>query len=295
MMPPAESPLNPTPSLAIGILAGTRPSKNIFSSAFNLPNKVFMNIHQYSLLERVLHQAAQTVCQPPLYILMSESDDAYFTQHCLKASTPAYQRIAPGRSAVQTILAAHQTIPPSDALVLISGDHPLITAAIINSFYAQAHQSAFDFAMAVVPQKTIKTTYPNAQRTFIPFKDGNVSGGNLFYIRRNNIPKILQQHQADCLQTLEKSRKTPILALSLLSFKTWALFGLNQLTRKALEKQLSQTLGFSVGSIVIETPECAIDIDTLQDLRLAEEILLKQDSPKTEFEETELGEQVNRS
>ncbi|MBY0402568.1 MAG: nucleotidyltransferase family protein [Cyanobacteria bacterium] len=280
MMPPTGSPLNQTPSLAIGILAGARPSKSNFSTSFHLPNKVFINIHMHCLLERVLHQAAQTVNKPSIYILMTESDDAYFTQHCLKASTPAYQRISPGRSAIQTILAAHQAIPPSDALILISGDHPLITSAIINSFYTQAHQSAFDFAMAVVPKETIKTHYPNVQRTFIPFKDGSVSGGNLFYIRRNKVPKTLHQKQSNFLETLEKYRKTPILALSLISFKTWALLGLNQLTRKALEVKLSQALGFSVGSIVIETPECAIDIDTLKDLRLAEEILLKRDAPK---------------
>ena len=64
--------------------------------------------------------------------------------------------------------------------LVVTGDHPLLTAAMVEHFCAAARATGADLAAGLTPASAIRAAYPEAQRTYLRFRDEHYSGANLY-------------------------------------------------------------------------------------------------------------------
>ncbi len=86
--------------------------------------------------------------------------------------------------------------------LLVSSDIPLITPEIVQGFIQECGDQAADAFYAVVEEKTMEARFPGSRRTFVPFKGGRYSGGDMFLL-----DLAATRGNADLFRGLTGSRK----------------------------------------------------------------------------------------
>ena len=151
--------------------------------------------------------------------------------------------------------------------LITTGDHPLLTAAIVDEFCVAALQTGADFAVAVVQHSDVMARLPSTRRTSIRFADGAICGCNLFATCTPAGVQVLR-----LWQRIEADRKRPWRVIRLLGLRSLVAFLLGRLTAAAALTRLSTLAGCQVRFVRLSRPEMAVDVDSVADWRLAEQI-----------------------
>lgn len=72
--------------------------------------------------------------------------------------------------------------PNVKKLLLLSSDIPLITPETVRGFVAECGSQEAEVYYAMVEEPTMESHFPASNRTYIPFKGGRYSGGDIFLI-----------------------------------------------------------------------------------------------------------------
>ncbi|MBN1994576.1 MAG: NTP transferase domain-containing protein [Anaerolineae bacterium] len=75
-----------------------------------------------------------------------------------------------------------QLNPSVKKILLASSDIPLITPEIVRGFVAECGSQEADGYYAIVEERTMEARIPGSKRTFVPFKGGRYSGGDLLLL-----------------------------------------------------------------------------------------------------------------
>ena len=78
---------------------------------------------------------------------------------------------------------------------------------------------------------------------------------------------------ADAWRGLERNRKRPWKMVSRLGWGTLLRYLAGRLTLDRAAEALSVALGLRLALVVVDDPEAAVDVDSLDDLRLVERVL----------------------
>ena len=162
---------------------------------------------------------------------------------------------------------AIEAIGASEPLLITTGDHPLLSSAMIDALLAQLPQDC-DLAVAVVPADVVAARYPGSIRTFYRLGTRRYSGCNLFLARSPKAASV-----ARYWQRLEQFRKRPLRLI--LEVGPLALVGilLGLVDLEGACRILSRRAGATIKPVVLQIPEAAIDVDKPEDWHLVEEIL----------------------
>ena len=157
-----------------------------------------------------------------------------------------------------------------DALVLITGaDHALLDAGILNHFLDGAAGSGADVNVGLVDYGLVEAAYPGVRRTVLKFSDGGFCGCNLYALagaRARDIVTLWQRAQAH--------RKKPWrMALGLFGFGALVRYACGRLGRRQARQAILKKTGIAVDFIGMPFARAGIDVDTVADLELVEEIL----------------------
>ena len=155
-------------------------------------------------------------------------------------------------------------------LLLTTGDHALLTPAIIDDFChkAQAQRRAH-IVIGLVPYEHVRAAWPQSQRTVLKFADGNYCGANLFAILSPRGRKALT-----FWRKVENDRKHPLKIARRFGFGTLLRYAFGRLPLADALGLLSEKAGCRIGHVALDEPRAAVDVDSLADQRLAEKILL---------------------
>lgn len=266
------------------ILAGERPGGSPISHAFNVPASVMVPVAGQPSLTRVMQaiQASQQagggiICGPAADVI-SESEEL---QDVLKS--PGFEWLAPAEGPAASALSALEKLDHFPAL-LTAGDHALLTGEIVDSFCRLAIstdgleqtpspdadvETGFDLVIGFVPYALVKAAWPESRRTVLKFSNGQFCGSNLFAIMTPKGRKALQfwrQAEADRKHPWRIARRFGYIALLLYLFR-----------RLSLEDTLgglSKAAGCRIGHVKVEFARAAVDVDSIEDQKLAEKILL---------------------
>ncbi len=154
-------------------------------------------------------------------------------------------------------------------VLLTTGDHALLTPAMVDYFCAEALRNGADFSAGLARAEVIMKAYPDTKRTFFRFSNDRVSGCNIFAVMNKKGMKIIERWHY-----LESLRKKP--------WRLVAAFGTGALIRYALGRlaiadafdAVSRRLGLTAKPVYLPFAEAAIDVDKPSDKDLAEKILL---------------------
>lgn len=253
------------------ILAGSRGPIDPVASAVGLPHKALVPVGGVPMLERVV---ATLFAYPDIERIILCTDQA-LAEHgfdsALKAAidegkiTLASPRSSPSQSVAHVL---DGLVEASDyPLLITTADHPLLTTPIIEHLITSAPPSS-DFVVGLANATTIKTSYPDAIRTFYRFKGQGYSGCNLFLAATPNARRVV-----DFWQQMERHRKNPARLVAAVGIWPLMRFAIGQLGIDDALAHLSKRIGAEIKMVDLPFAEAAIDVDKPGDLDLAEAIL----------------------
>lgn len=162
---------------------------------------------------------------------------------------------------IDNILAALDRLqginPTAQKFLLCSSDIPLITPTSVRGFVAECASQEADLYYTVVEKKVLEARFPNSKRTFIPFKGGRYSGGDIFLADISVPTKI----DLELLRSLVGSRKNYWNQARLLGFSFILRFLLGVMTIQDVAQRVGEI--FKIKGEVVETKfaELGMDLD----------------------------------
>ncbi len=252
------------------VLAADRGPGDPVARAAGVPCKALAPVAGRAMVLRVLDalQASRSVrrvllCGPAREILEGASE----LSSRLEPGRVDWIAPQPGPSA--SAAAGLAALGGQRPVLLTTADHALLQPALVDRFAALATGRSLDVAVGLVEYETVRRAWPDTRRTVTRLRGGGYCGTNLFAFPGPAGRRLLEQWQR-----VEAQRKRPwrVIAgmlgpLGVLAYLTGTL-SLDQ----ALAR-LSRRLDLRLGAVLLDDPEAAVDVDTPEDLRLAEALL----------------------
>ncbi|MDP1559448.1 MAG: nucleotidyltransferase family protein [Nitrosomonas sp.] len=177
---------------------------------------------------------------------------------------------SPSRSALK----GFEQIEDSTPILLTTADHALLTPAIVQHFLQESQTDECDATVGLVKYEDIIAAFPKAKRTVTKLRDGGFCGCNLFTFNHCGRDLVSLWRQAEDL------RKRPWRLIAQI-LGPWTviryLFGL--LTLEQALQAVSVKTGIRVKGVMLPYPQAGIDVDKVEDLRLAESVLTESIPP----------------
>ena len=271
------------------ILAGERPGGSPISHAFNVAASVMVPVAGKPSLSRVM-QAVEDSQQVGGGIICGPSADIVAASVELQSvlQNPDFQWLAPASGPAASALSALEKLDHFPAL-LTAGDHALLTPEIVDSFCSQvislslgagatrkpssnsSGEPGYDLVIGFVPYELVKATWPESRRTVLKFSNGQFCGSNLFAIVNKEGRKAL-----DFWRQAEADRKHPWRIARRFGFMALILYLLRRLSLEDALRGLSEAAGCRIGHVKVGFARAAVDVDSIEDQQLAEQILSRE-------------------
>jgi hypothetical protein len=258
------------------ILAGERPGGSPLSHVFNVSASVMVPVAGEPSLARVM-QAIADCSQAAGGVICGPTADAVASNEALQKllQNPNYSWLEQATGPAASALSALEKLDHFPAL-LTAGDHALLTAEIVDDFCKQAlshsRESNYDLVIGFVPYALVQAAWPESKRTVLKFSNGKFCGSNLFAIIKPEGRRALgfwRQAEADRKHPWRIARRFGFIALFRYLFR--------RLTLEDALQALSKTAGCRIGYVEVGFARAAVDVDSVEDQKLAEQILSSQD------------------
>ena len=175
--------------------------------------------------------------------------------------------LAPQDSPSNSAYQAMKNLQKDTPVLITTADHPLLSADIVDYFLQNALETNADVAVGIIRFALIKEKFPNARKTVTRFRDGNYCGCNLFAFLTPASHRV-----AAAWRKVEQQRKNPLRVIRQLGWWSVLRYMLGRLTLDAALAELSDRLKVRIRPVHLPFPEAAIDVDSVADQILAEEI-----------------------
>lgn len=182
------------------------------------------------------------------------------------------RRMTSERSTATSANAALQAFASDLPLLIVTGDHPLLSTEMIN-YFCRAATDLGDVVVGLTRADTVLSAYPESIRTLLRFSDGPFCGCNLYAFNTTDASAA-----ARFWERAERSRKRPWRLIAMFGLRALLRYVLGHLELEHAIDRVSKQLGIRVNTVLLPWPEAAIDVDKPADLTLAEAILERTNS-----------------
>ena len=249
------------------VLAGQRRGPTALSEAAGVPAEVLVPVAGQPALQRVLRTLAaadsvraQVIVGPSAAVLGAAPAVAELLEaHGLAWRTPESD---PATSAIAGVEGFE---PP---VLITTGDHALLTPAMVDEFCALASSVEADFVAGLVPWPLVRQAFPDSRRTVLAFADEPCCGANLFMLKSPAGLKALQ-----FWRHMQQHRKRPQRLARELGLGLLLRYLLRRLSLAAALDALSQRVECRLAAVKLTHPAAAVDVDSIADWQLAERLL----------------------
>jgi hypothetical protein len=254
------------------ILAGERPGGSPLSHAFNIAASVMVPVAGQPALARVIG-AIEDSGSAGGGIICGPAADAVGEDQALERllHQPGFEWLEPASGPAASALSAVRKLDHFPIL-LTAGDHALLTGEIVDAFCRQALEAGAeercDLVIGFVPHQLVRDAWPESRRTVLKFSNGRYCGSNLFAIMTPQGGRALEfwrQAEADRKKPWRIARRFGFIALALYVFRLLSL--------DAALAGLSKAAGCRIGHVEVGFARAAVDVDSIEDQKLAERIL----------------------
>lgn len=268
------------------ILAGERPGGSPLSHAFNVSASVMVPVAGRPALARVMQAIEDSrlsgggiICGPSADVVAASGE----LRDLLKR--PGFEWLAPASGPAASALSALEKLDHFPAL-LTAGDHALLTGEIVDDFCNRVlalqpgHASdgpaptvpvnnpGYDLVIGFVPYALVRAAWPESRRTVLKFSNGQFCGSNLFAILSPEGLKAL-----DFWRQAEADRKHPWRIARRFGLAALLFYMLRRLSLEDTLGGLSKAAACRIGHVKVGFARAAVDVDSIEDQKLAERIL----------------------
>lgn len=253
------------------VLAGDRGPSDPVAQATGAPCKALSPVGGVPMLWRVL-ATLQTIPALDEILLVGptrdilDSNPGLATQLREKNITWVEPAASPSASAAQALA----RLPDDQPALITTADHALLQADMVEALLAGSR--GHDLALAMVPYQTVHAAFPESRRTALRLRPGDgFCGCNLFAVNTPNGRRLIT-----LWQQVEAQRKHPArMVIGMLGLGAVIRYLMRRLTLQDAFARLSARIGVDVVPVLLDNPHAAVDVDSLDDLRLVESILGK--------------------
>ncbi len=250
------------------ILAGDRRPHDPVAEAANVPCKALTPIDGIPMVIRVLDALdkaesveSSVLCGPEWSIVNHEQILAK------RVRSTHVSWIQPQATPSLSAYHAMDSIEQETLVLLTTADHALLHPALIDTFCREARATGGDVAVGVARHDMVQTAFPNTKRTATRLQDGAYCGCNLFAFLTPQSREI-----AKFWRRVERHRKNPLRVIGILGWRTVLQYLLRRLSLTQALACLSRKVGLTIHAVELPFPEAALDVDTVNDWALAQNI-----------------------
>lgn len=268
--------------LDIVVLAGDRGPDDPLCRAAGVPAKALVPVGGVPVLARVLRvlsacsdPGARVVCGPAIEALDAPcaAPDANHPNTLTGwLAATGFHWVAPAQSPAASALAAVRTTSGAGRLLLLTtGDHALLTEAIVADFLAgarSAHAAGADLAVGFVSLERVQARFPDTRRTPLRFRDGAVCTCNLFALLRPSALGVIE-----LWRQVEQDRKQPWKIVRLLGIATLLRYVLGRVTLAEVLTRLGLITGTRIEPVLLDHATAAVDVDSPADWDLVRDLV----------------------
>jgi GTP:adenosylcobinamide-phosphate guanylyltransferase len=244
------------------VLAGSRPGRDAFAEQYGTDLKALIPIAGEPMVRRPVKAllASESVGQ---VVVLSQAPER------VAEVLPSDSRMSVGMSAgtiAETMLAICNDPKTRWPLLVTTADHALLEPGMIDEFCSGAAGS--EIAIGVVERGVLMRRFPEAQRTWLKFRGGAVTGANLFALGSPNAARAIE-----LWRSVEQDRKKGWRLVALLGPVVLAGTLLRLFTIDDVLARLGRKLGLGIKAVRLSNPLAGIDVDKPADHELVEAIL----------------------
>jgi len=174
-----------------------------------------------------------------------------------------------GASPARSLLAFLESRDEDDGPLLVTtADHPLLTAEMVDHFCAQTLAQNADLTVGMADKEVVQAAHTRTKRTGYKFRGGTWCSCNLFGVVSPNAANLVH-----FWGFVESNRKKPLKVVHAFGWMTLISVLLRRWNVQEAIKHAGERFGIAAAPVIMPWAEAAIDVDTLSDKDLAEEIL----------------------
>ena len=252
------------PAWNVLVLAAGRGPDDPMAKAYRVTHKCLVEVGGEKMLARVVRTLQ---AHPAVKSISVVIETRQLLAEALGSQADKVGFLAPQESAARSALAALRASPHFPWLIT-TGDHPLLTAEMLDYFFTEAAGYDADLSAGLASAQTILARFPDAKRTFLTFGRDRVSGCNLFALTSERAFSAL-----DFWHDLEKIRKKPWRLVGAFGPVALFRFATGMLSLDSAFALASRRLGLVARPVLMPFAEAAVDVDKPADKELAERIV----------------------
>lgn len=168
-----------------------------------------------------------------------------------------------GTTIIESIQLGMKALNHERKVLVVTADIPLLTPMAIEDFLRQCAEVDVDLYYPIISKETNNQHYPGNKRTYVRFKDGIYTGGNIFLVNPSIVPQCLA-----IASKLINNRKNPFKLCCLLGWGFVLSFLMGTLNLSKVKERVTNLLGITGAVIQSPYPELGIDVDKPSDLEL---------------------------
>lgn len=252
------------------VLAGDRGPNDPLAMTAGVAGKTLVPVAGVAMLTRVLRSLADWPGLGRIVLVVPTGSDY---QQAVAAAGPvssAVESVNPADSPSLSVAKALKCLGRRRPVVLTTADHPLLKPEWLDRL-CQARSGdpvEDDLRVGLVDWSIVMQRFPGSRRTRYRFSNQSVCGTNLFVFQSARADQVLERWRS-----VEQNRKRPWKVVSLLGWATLARYLTGALTLDQGFEALSRRLDLTISPVMLDDPECAVDVDSAADLALVEQAI----------------------
>ncbi|MFK7913516.1 MAG: NTP transferase domain-containing protein [Pseudomonadales bacterium] len=257
--------------VAVAILAGERPGGSVLARHFAMPSSVLVPLAGRTPLEFALQALEASAWIDGGWLLGPNPEALEACPGAHAAVRRAGLKPWPVSSGPAASLLTLLEAQPNRPLLVTTADHALLTKDIVDHFIAAARHSNADVVAGLVPYERVAAAHPESRRTLLKLRDGPFCGANLFWLNNRNA-----DHAVAAWRRFEAHRKAPWKMVRMLGLGTLGRYLTGQLDSHQAAARLSRLCSARVAFVSLPFANAAVDVDSIADWSLAEQLLSQQ-------------------
>lgn len=262
----------PSQCFDVLVLAGRRDSNDELARAAGASHRALLDIAGVPMVARMLltlasypRTGAILLCSDAPDLMTSVPEVAELVAQSRVRLLPAKE--SPSLSVLAGLEAFAGEAAAGNPVLVTTADHALLDHAMLDHFLDAACRGGADLLVGLVSETLIAERFPDAKRTYVPFRGGRYSGANLFAFMNP-----AAREMARFWRNAERHRKRPWRMVSTFGLVSLLLFIARRLDLASAFRRVSDLVGVEVAAVLMPTAEAAVDVDKLSDWELVNEI-----------------------
>ena len=164
--------------------------------------------------------------------------------------------------------AALRVLSDDRRVLITTADHAMLTSGMVDYFCSRASATGCDVVAGLARADMVSAAFPESRRTVTRLRGGGYCGCNLFAFLTPASRKA-----ASFWRRMEEQRKNPLKIAGTLGYLTLLRYLMGRLTLEYGLARMSKLMGLKAGAVWMPDAEAAVDVDSIEDLRLVERYL----------------------